>query len=235
MIPDINRRAALALALTAGTALAAGCASAAPLSPSAASPSLQPLPLPFDPTSIPGVSEKLLTSHHANNYGGAVSRLNAINAQLEQIDPASAAGFMLNGLKREELLAMNSMILHETYFASFGPYGSQPASVLAERIETDFGSLQNWRNEFSAMGKALGGGSGWVLLAWSPRRGRLVNQWAFDHTMTIADGRILLALDMYEHAYHMDYGAKAGAYVDAFMAALSWTQANASYMLATPV
>ena len=78
------------------------------------------------------------------------------------------------------------------------------------------------------MGKALGGGSGWVLLAWSERDQRLVHQWASDHTQ-IADGRPLLALDMYEHAYHMDFGAKAGAYVDAFMQDLSWTTAEAAF------
>ena len=72
------------------------------------------------------------------------------------------------------------------------------------------------------MGKALGGGSGWVLLVSSPRDGKLVTQWAADHTQTLAGATPILALDMYEHSYHMDYGAKAGAYVEAFMAAINW-------------
>ena len=72
------------------------------------------------------------------------------------------------------------------------------------------------------MGKAEGGGSGWVLLTYSPRDKRLVNQWAADHTNCAAGGRPILALDMYEHSYHMDYGASAGGYVDAFMAAIRW-------------
>src|SRR5207244_3628924 len=59
------------------------------------------------------------------------------------------------------------------------------------------------------MGKAQGGGSGWVLLTWSPRDGKLINQWAMDHTTTLAGGCPILALDMYEHSYHMDYGARA--------------------------
>lgn len=83
------------------------------------------------------------------------------------------------------------------------------------------------------MGKALGGRSGWVLLTWSRRDRRLVNTWAADHTMTLADGAPLLALDMYEHAYHMDYGAKAAAYVDAFMRAVSWKNANAAFQRAS--
>ena len=106
------------------------------------------------------------------------------------------------------------------------PETGHPSRTLAERIESDFGSEVRWRAEFSAMGKALGGGSGWVLLTWSPRLGRLNNQWAFDHTMTMADGHPLIALDMYEHAYHMDFGARAGFYVDACMAALNWNGAS---------
>ena len=90
-------------------------------------------------------------------------------------------------------------------------------------------SLARWKAEFSATGKALGGGSGWVLLTWSPRDKRLVNSWAADHTMTCPSGRPILALDMYEHAYHMDYGAKAAAYVDGFMQGIRWSNAAMLY------
>ena len=93
----------------------------------------------------------------------------------------------------------------------------------------DFGSIARWKAEFTAMGKALGGGSGWVVLAWSPHDKRLVNTWAADHTMTLAGGRPILALDMFEHAYAMDYGAKAAGYVDAFMQAVRWDNASALY------
>lgn len=178
-------------------------------------------PLPFDPKSIKGLSEKILVSHHDNNYAGAVRRLNAIGAQVAETDFAKAPVFLVNGLKREELIAMNSMILHELYFDSLGGGGS-PTGALADAIARDFGSVERWRAEFSAMGKAEGGGSGWVLLTYSPRDKRLVNQWAADHTNNVAGGRPILALDMYEHAYHMDYGASAGGYVDAFMAAIRW-------------
>ena len=82
------------------------------------------------------------------------------------------------------------------------------------------------------MGKALGGGSGWVLLCHSPRLQRLTNIWAADHAMTGADAVPILALDMYEHAYHMDYGAKAGAYVDAFMKMVNWGSVAKSYATA---
>ena len=125
---------------------------------------------------------------------------------------------------RGDLIAANSMILHEIYFDSLGG-GATPAGALAEAITRDFGSLDRWRTQFSAMGKAEGGGSGWVILSYSPRDKRLVNQWAADHTTTLAGGRPVLVLDMYEHAYHMDYGAAAARYVDVFMDAIRWDNA----------
>lgn len=209
----------------AGAALVGALAAAPTLAQAKAAPGLTPQPLPFDPKTITGLSEKLLVSHHDNNYAGAVKRLGAIDAQLAALDPATAPVFQLNGLKREELIAWNSMILHELYFAGLGA-PTRPGAGLASAIERDFGSDARWRAEFAAMGKALGGGSGWVLLTWSARDKRLVNTWAADHTMTLAGGTPLLALDMYEHAYAIDYGAKAGAYVDAFMATLNWSHAD---------
>jgi len=172
-------------------------------------------PLACNPGAIAGMSEQIIVSHHENNYGGAVKRLNAIEAQLAELDWATAPVFVVNGLKREQMVAMNSMLLHEVFFDSLG--ASQADARLAAQIDKDFGGLDKWTAQFAAMGKALAGGSGWVLLAWSPRDGKLVNTWAADHTGNVAGATPLLALDMYEHSYHMDFGAKAGAYVDAFM------------------
>jgi Fe-Mn family superoxide dismutase len=193
-----------------------------------AAPGFTPQPLPFDPKAVPGLSEKLLVSHHDNNYAGAVKRLGAIRAEFAKLDPATAPVFEINGLKREELIAWNSMVLHEVYFAGLVP-GTTASPTLAKAIERDFGSHDRWAAEFAGMGKALGGGSGWVILTASRHDGRLVNTWAADHTMTLADGAPLLVLDMYEHAYHMDYGAKAGGYVDAFMEAINWDNADKLY------
>jgi Fe-Mn family superoxide dismutase len=184
----------------------------------------QPKPMSFDPKSITGMSEKVLVSHYENNYVGAVKRLNAIGTQLAELDFAKAPNFVINGLKREELIAANSMILHEIYFDGLGG-GGKAGGPLAEAIARDFGSTERWRAEFAAMGKAEGGGSGWVILAYSPRDKRLVNQWAADHTTTLAGGRPVLVLDMYEHAYHMDYGAAAARYVDVYMEAIRWDNA----------
>jgi Fe-Mn family superoxide dismutase len=185
-------------------------------------------PLSLDPKSIKGISEKVLVSHYDNNYVGAVKRLNAITEQLGNLDFAKAPNFLINGLKREELIAMNSMILHEIYFDGLGG-AAAPTGALGDAIARDFGGLDKWKTQYSAMGKAEGGGSGWVILAYSPRDKRLVNQWAADHTTTIAGGRPVLVLDMYEHAYHMDYGAKAAAYVDIYMEAIRWENATKLY------
>jgi len=178
-------------------------------------------PLSCDPSRIRGMSERMIVSHYENNYGGAVKRLNLIDEQLAGLDFAKAPGFLVNGLKREQLIATNSMILHEVFFAGLGDE-SEPDAGLKEALVRDFGSYDRWRDEFVAMGKALGGGSGWVLLTWSPRDGKLINQWAADHCHTLAGGVPILALDMYEHSYHIDYGAKAANYVDIFMAAINW-------------
>lgn len=216
---DLMKMASVAAGVAAGVAATASAAKAQTPAPATGPYSIKPLP--FDPKSIKGLSEKILVSHHDNNYAGAVRRMNAISAQFKALDVATAPVFTINGLKREELIAMNSMILHELYFDGLGA-GGAPTGALAQALARDFGSVERWRAEFSAMGKAEGGGSGWVLLTWSPHDKRLVNQWAADHTHGVAGGRPILALDMYEHSYHMDYGSGAAGYVDAYMQAINW-------------
>jgi Fe-Mn family superoxide dismutase len=183
---------------------------------------MQPRPLALNPATLNGLSEKLIVSHHANNYTGAVKRLGAIRLQLAQLDWPSAPVFTVNGLKREELIAANSAWLHELYFDSLGGNGALPDSGLTVALARDFGSTDRWCAEFSALAKAMGGGSGWALLSWSNRESRLTTHWAADHTHLLAGATPILALDMYEHAYHMDFGAKAAAYVDAFMQNINW-------------
>ena len=180
------------------------------------------------PYLLKGLSLKLIESHYENNYGGALRRLNAITEQLEKLDFTTAPGYVVNGLKREELAALNSTTLHELYFASLGGDG-QPTPVLAEALAKDFGSVERWRSQFMAMGHALGGGSGWVLLVYLPGHGRLINQYASEHSQAIAGGIPVLALDMYEHAYHIDFGANATAYVDAFMRNTDWGAVGGRY------
>ena len=180
------------------------------------------------PWTLNGLSPKLIESHYENNYGGAMRRLNAITEQLAALDFANTPGHVLNGLKREELVALNSTLLHELYFASLGGDG-QPTKGMSQALAEQFGSLERWRSEFRAMGYALGGGSGWVLLTYVPRDGRLVNQYASEHSQAVASGVPILALDMYEHAYHMDFGANARAYVDTFFRNIDWAALETRY------
>lgn len=183
---------------------------------------LQMKPLTLDLGKLDGLSQKLIASHHENNYAGAVKRLAAIRKQLGELDWSSAPVFVINGLKREELVAANSAFLHELYFDALGGDGVLPSCGLSVALTRDFGSVERWRAEFTALAKAMGGGSGWAILAWSSREGRLINHWAADHTNLLAGATPVLALDMYEHSYHMDFGAKAAAYVDAFMKNIRW-------------
>jgi Fe-Mn family superoxide dismutase len=197
-------------------------------------PTIQPLP--FAVSTLRGLSERLIQSHHQNNYVGAVKRLHAIRVQLAALDWATAPGFVINGLKREELIAANSMGLHELYFACLGGDGVvKPAGKpvgFATGLKRDFGSVDRWRAEFMALAAALGGGSGWALLSWSDREHRLVNHWATDHAHLLAGATPILALDMYEHAYHMDFGANAKAYVTAFMDNINWDVVSLRYAAA---
>jgi superoxide dismutase, Fe-Mn family len=186
------------------------------------------------PWLLNGLSQRLIESHYENNYGGAMRRLNAITERLASLDFGTTPGYVINGLKREELVALNSTLLHELYFASLGGDG-KPTDVLGNALTRDFGSIHRWRSEYVAMANALAGGSGWVLLVYVPRDRRLTNQYAADHTQTLAGGMPILALDMYEHAYHLDFGANAAAYIDAFMRNIDWKAAQTRYEDATEV
>jgi Fe-Mn family superoxide dismutase len=181
-------------------------------------------PLPFDPTKLEGLSEKLITSHHQNNYGGAVKRLNLIEQQIGGL-PSDAAPYQMGSLKREELIATNSMLLHEAYFANLGGSGGADGAFAA-LVKTAYGSLDVWERDFRTTGMSLAGGSGWVVTSFDPWSRQLHNWWAFDHTHGIAGGLPVLVMDMYEHAYHMDYGANAKSYVDAFFRNVRWEEVN---------
>jgi Fe-Mn family superoxide dismutase len=195
-------------------------------------------PIHCRPWLLNGLSVKLIESHYENIYGGALRRLNAITKELESLDFENTPGHVINGLKREELIALNSTLLHELYFASLGgasapvPKGHadpRPAGALAEALTRDFGSFERWRSQFIAMGMALAGGSGWVLLVYLPRDRRLVNQYASEHCQALAGGIPILALDMYDHAYHIDFGADARTYIYAFMRNVDWKAVQARY------
>ncbi len=178
------------------------------------------LPLPFDPKSLKGISAKVITSHHDKNYAGAVKKLNLIQKQIASME-SSAHPIRYGALKKEELIALNSKLLHELYFFNLGGNGVMD-SMMKKALVQAFGSVENWKYDFVKTAQSLSGGSGWVILSYIKEQNILMHQIASDHTDSIATGTPLLVLDMYEHSYHMDYGPKAAAYIDAFMENINW-------------
>jgi Fe-Mn family superoxide dismutase len=186
-------------------------------------------PLFCRPWTLLGITPRLIESHYENNYGGAFTRLNAISEELEALDPATTPPHVIRRLKQDEAAALNSLALHELYFASLGGDGRAVPEVMANALARDFGSVDRWRGEFVALANSLDGGSGWVLLSWLPRAGRLVNQSICDGSHAVAGAITVLALDMYEHAYHLDFGPNTVSYVATFMRNIDWSAVQGRY------
>ncbi|MBU0555355.1 MAG: Fe-Mn family superoxide dismutase [Alphaproteobacteria bacterium] len=236
---DISRRVAIgSLAAGAAGVTAASAAPGAAQTMASATPvpafrgQHQPKPLRFDPAKLDGLSERLIRSHWENNYQGSVRALNMIEGRLataiaDKDFPPVAYG----GLKREELHRTGSVVLHELYFDALGGDG-QAAGGVRQALAASYGSFDAWEAEFRRTAMSLAGGSGWCILAWNHHSASLHNYWCWDHTNGPATGTPLVVLDMYEHAFHMDYGAAAAKYVDAFLRNLDWEVVERRYALA---
>jgi Fe-Mn family superoxide dismutase len=190
-------------------------------------------PLPFDPSKLEGLSERLIRSHWENNYGGSVKALAQVKARLAQAagDP-DMPPYVYNDLKREHLIRTGSVVLHELYFENLGGSG-RAGDAVREAIAQAFGSFEAWEIEFRRIGAGLGGGSGWVVLGFNQHTRQLENYWMADHAHAPAATLALLVMDMYEHSYQMDYGAAAAKYVDAFMRNVHWDTVAARLAAAT--
>jgi Fe-Mn family superoxide dismutase len=181
-------------------------------------------PLPFKPASLNGLSERLISSHHEKNYGGAVKNLNRVEQELGKIT-ADTPPFVVAALRDKELTFRNSKTLHEAYFANLGGDGKRSGAIDAA-IGEAYGAAATWEAQFRATAMGLGGGSGWVLLAYELETGGLRTFGSGGHTQTLASAYPLLVLDMYEHAYQMDFGAEHARYIDAFFANAQWDEVN---------
>lgn len=237
----LTRRAAIGTVSTGAAGLALGAASAVTAQESAPveiHPSFagnhKPKPLRFDPAKLVGLSEKLITSHWENNYQGSVRALNKIEKTLAATkDDPDVPSLIYGGYKREELHRTGSVLLHEFYFDGLGGDGKVGGSIKA-LLAFSFGSYEAWEAEFKKTAMALSGGSGWCVLALNQYTGGLHNYWASDHMQMAVSGAPLIALDMYEHSYHMDYGTGAAKYVDAYLANLDWEVVEERYLAAVP-
>ena len=179
-------------------------------------------PLHFDASKLKGLSERLLRSHHENNYGGAVKNLNKVEEELARVNKDTPA-FLVAGLKERELTFNNSMVLHELYFGNLGGDG-KAGSTLQSTLAHAFGSFGRFEELFRAVGSSLAGGSGWAVLDHNFQTGQLGIHWSGNHTQNAAYSAPLLVMDMYEHAYAIDYGAAAAKYIDAFFQNIQWEE-----------
>jgi superoxide dismutase, Fe-Mn family len=179
-------------------------------------------PLPFKPTSLNGLSERLIVSHHEKNYGGAVKNLNRVEQELLRSN-AETPPFIVAALREKELTFRNSKALHEAYFANLGGDGRRSGDI--EKVISDaYGTTAQWEAQFRSTALGLGGGSGWVILALELDTGGLRTYGSGNHTQTLATSMPLLVLDMYEHSYQLDFGAEHTRYVDAFFANVKWDE-----------
>lgn len=182
------------------------------------------IPLPFKPAALNGISERMISSHHENNYSGAVKNLNKVEQALAEIH-AETPPFVVAGLRQSELTFRNSKTLHEAYFGNLGGDGKRSGSIEKALAEA-YGASSRWEEHFRATGAGLGGGSGWVILALELETGGLRTCWSGNHTQVLATSVPLLVMDMYEHAYQMDFGAAAAKYIDAFFLNIRWDEVN---------
>ena len=122
-----------------------------------------------------------------------------------------------------ELTFNNSMVLHELYFENLGGDG-KAGSAVQSALARSFGSFARFKELFRAVGTSLAGGSGWAVLDHNFQTGQLGIHWSGNHTQNAAFSQPLLVMDMYEHAYAIDYGAAAAKYIDAFFQNIQWDE-----------
>jgi Fe-Mn family superoxide dismutase len=171
---------------------------------------------------MPGFSDQALDLHFTL-YQGYVKNTNAL---LENLSKIAANTPAYAEMKRRLGWEFDGMRLHELYFGNLGGKGQIPTdSTIAKLLNEQFGSFENWANDFKATGAMRG--IGWVVLYEDPVNGRLLNIWINEHDVGhLAGGKPLLVMDVFEHAYMPDYGLKRGEYIEAFFKNIDWQAVN---------
>lgn len=177
----------------------------------------------FDLKGLKGLSDQQMEPHRDALYVGYVKKLNEIEKSQREADLTKANGTYaeFRELKVEEVFATNAVFLHEGFFANLEHgKGGQPHGSFADAIAKEWGSFDKWKAEFVACGKAA---RGWVVLAYSFNDHRLHNYVMERHDIGGVWACIpLLILDVYEHAYMIDYATDRAAYINAFFENLNW-------------
>ncbi|MFH0970680.1 MAG: Fe-Mn family superoxide dismutase [Candidatus Diapherotrites archaeon] len=179
-------------------------------------------PKPLTYKKLQGLSEKQIAEHHDILYAGYVKKTDELREKIKTVDLTKANGTYsdLREIKIEEGFAVNGVRLHEGYFSALGGNGGKPSGNLLKMIEEDFGSYEKWESEFKAMGLAS---RGWVVLAFDWEDMKLHNYLCDMHNQgAVWDCSAVLILDVYEHAYFIDYGTNRKAYIDVFMQNINW-------------
>ncbi len=161
---------------------------------------------------------------HMRLYEGYINKMNEIDGLLDD-DPdlkdANSTYSYFRGIKRGETYALNGVILHEFYFENIGSVNNEPDDDEVRFLSRFFGSYDNWQNHFVATAKAS---RGWVVLCYDPRSDRLRNISLDTHDLgNIAMSIPLLVIDMYEHAYFLQYADDKAAYINNFMKNIDWS------------
>ncbi|MBP9827568.1 superoxide dismutase [Patescibacteria group bacterium] len=186
--------------------------------------------LSFQLPAMQGLSEKQIAAH-LKLYAGYVKNTNTLLETVKELKQDSAKNAVaLSELTRRFGFEWNGMRLHENYFSSLGGSGAIDGNgKLAKAIAETWGSIDAWVAEFKAMGVMRG--IGWVLLVHDETTDHLHNVWVSDHELGhLAGAKILLAMDVWEHAYLLDYlPAERGNYITAFFANLNFNAVEARY------
>lgn len=180
----------------------------------------------FELKGLEGLSDNQISQHRDILYVGYVNKLNEVEEKLKTVDRSKANQIYseYRALKADETFALNGVVLHELYFENLGGSGGPPTGRVAELIQRDFGSAEAWEADFRACGVAV---RGWVILAYSFYDQRLHNYGCDAHNVNFpALAWPLLVMDVYEHAYAIDYGVKRPPYIDAFMKNINWDVVN---------
>jgi Fe-Mn family superoxide dismutase len=184
---------------------------------------------------LDGISRASIEAHY-KLYQGYVNKRNEILGRLAEIDVASANQVYsdVRALKVDLSFAIGGIKNHELYFEHLGGGGGKPAGAIGQLIERDFGSADAWRADLKATGMA---GRGWAWTAYDWDEGRLFNYIGdAQNTFPIWNSTPLVALDVYEHAYFLDYQTDRASYIDAFFDNLDWGVVNGwvrSYQIPT--
>ena len=171
-----------------------------------------------------GLSDQLLKNHFTL-YQGYVTNTNKVSdALLAMAKDGKMATPEYAELKRRFGWEFNGMRLHEYYFENIVKDGKaiEKNTNLYKKIVSEFGSYENWEKDFKATGAMRG--IGWVILYYDALEGRLFNTWINEHDVGHLCGALpLIVMDVFEHAYMIEYGLKKADYIEAFFKAIDWT------------